>query len=267
MSLPKVSIITVVYNGAQYIEQTIKSVINQDYQHLEYIIIDGGSIDGTQDIIRKHEKDIAFWVSEKDTGIYNAMNKGWRKSTGDIIAMLNADDYYLEGAIAKVADSFIEHNPDIVYGNLTKCREINGENFLKEVYPNLEIMRERMGIFHPSTFVAKKVYNDLDGYNEEYKLSSDYDFLLRAYNKKYNFQYLNKSLTVFRIGGQSKTDCNSYKEVYQILVKNNSMYAPQMKKEIYRCYFKRGYKKIIITLVKVFGLQSLLNKRLIKKWR
>ena len=108
MSLPKVSIITVVFNGAQYIEQTIKSVINQDYNNIEYIIIDGGSTDGTQEIIKKYEKDIAFWISEKDTGIYSAMNKGWRKSTGDIIAMLNADDYYLEGAISKVVTSFIE---------------------------------------------------------------------------------------------------------------------------------------------------------------
>ena len=123
-----------------------------------------------------------------------------------------------------------------------------------------------MGIFHPSTFVSKKVYDEIEGYNEAYKLSSDYDFILRAYNKKYSFQYLNKSLTVFRIGGQSNTDCTSYKEAHQILIKNKSIYAPQMKKAIYRCYFKRGFKQIIITLVKVFGLQSLLNKRLIKKW-
>jgi glycosyltransferase involved in cell wall biosynthesis len=264
---PKVSVITVVYNGANYIEQTIKSVINQDYKNLEYIIIDGGSTDGTQDIIKKYEENIAYWVSEKDSGIYNAMNKGWKKSTGDIIAILNADDYYLEGTITKVIKSFNESKADIVYGNMTKLREIGEAPFFKEVEPCIDIMEQTMGVFHPSTFVSRNVYEDLIGYNEKYKLSSDYDFLLRAYQKKYQFQYLNSSLSVFRIGGVSNVDCNSYKEGYQILIENNSIFAPQMKRAIYRCYFKRGYKRIINILVNIFGLQKTLNKRLEKKWR
>jgi glycosyltransferase involved in cell wall biosynthesis len=264
---PKVSIITVVFNGAQHIEQTIKSVISQDYSNIEYIIIDGGSTDGTQEIIKKYEQDIAFWISEKDTGIYNAMNKGWRKSTGDIIAILNADDYYLDNTISKVVKSFIDSKAEVVYGNLTKLRGIGEKTFFKEVYPNLDIMEQTMGIFHPSTFVSRKIYDELGGYNEQYKLSSDYDFLLRAFKKSVQFNYLNESLSVFRIGGISNTDCNSYKEGYRILIENESIYAPQMKKAIYRCYFKRGYKKIINTLVNIFGLQKMLHKRLEKKWR
>ena len=122
----KVSIITVVYNGANFIEQTIKSVISQDYNNLEYIIIDGGSTDGTQDIIKKYDDKIAFWVSEKDSGIYNAMNKGWRKASGDFIGILNADDYYLEGTITQVVNAFTNSGADIVYGGMTKLRNIAG---------------------------------------------------------------------------------------------------------------------------------------------
>ena len=264
---PKISIITVVYNGAQYIEQTIKSVISQGYNNTEYIIIDGGSTDGTQEIIRKYQDHIAYWVSENDSGIYNAMNKGWRKATGDVIGILNADDYYLDNTFFKVSKVFEKPNVDVVYGNLIKSRDIAGKKYFREEFPKLDNMEKAMGVFHPSSFVLRKVYNELNGYNEKYKLSSDYDFVLKIYKKCYNFEYLNEALTVFRLGGASNINCSSYREGYQILLENNSEYAPLMKRAIYRCYFKRGYKELIHSLVTIFGLQKELNKRLEKKWR
>jgi glycosyltransferase involved in cell wall biosynthesis len=267
MKNPKISIVTVVFNGVQYIEQTIKSVISQNYNNIEYIIIDGGSNDGTQEIIKKYESDLAYWVSEKDSGIYNAMNKGWKKATGDVIGILNADDYYLDGTLFKIAQMFDKFNADIVYGNLTKLRDIGDKTYFREEFPNLSNMERAMGVFHPSSFVLRKVYEELDGYNEKYQLSSDYDFVLRAYKANYKFEYINESLTVFRIGGVSNTNCSSYKEGYQILLENKSEYAPLMKKAINRCYFKKGYKKIIQSLVTIFGLQNILEKRLEKKWR
>lgn len=263
---PKVSIITVVYNGVEYIEQTIQSVINQSYKNLEYIIIDGGSTDGTQEIIKKYEQNITYWVSEKDAGMYHAMNKGWQKATGDIIGILNADDYYLDGVIQKVVTAFENQNAAIVFGGMTKLRKIGKKNFFKEISPNLSMMEQTMGIFHPSTFILRKVYEELGGYNEKYKLSSDYDFLLRAYKKSIQFYEIKESLVVFRIGGVSNVNCDSFKEGYQILMENNSVYAPQMKKAVFRCYFKRGYKRIIHFLVNIFGLQNKLNRRLEKKW-
>ncbi|MCO6499340.1 MAG: glycosyltransferase [Vicingus serpentipes] len=267
MNNPKISIITVVYNGVQHIEQTIQSVISQDYNNIEYIIIDGGSRDGTQEVIKKYEKDVAYWISEKDAGIYHAMNKGWKKASGEWIGILNADDYYLEGIISKVVAAFTASKAAIVYGKMTKLRAIGGESYFKEVAPNLAIMEQTMGIFHPSTFVSRKVYEDLNGFNEKYRLSADYDFLLRAYQKKYAFHYLDEVLTVFRIGGVSNTNCQSFKEGYQLLLENNSPYASQMKRAIYRCYFKKAYKQIINTLVNVFGLQKMLEERIKKKWR
>lgn len=266
MKNPKISIITVVYNGVQHIEQTIKSVMNQNYNNVEHIIIDGGSTDGTQDIIKKYENKLGYWVSEKDSGIYNAMNKGWKKATGDVIGILNADDYYLEGVLTRVADVFSKTNAAVVYGNLKKLRYIGTQQYFREEFPNLLDMERRMGVFHPSTFVQKKVYQKIEGYNEKFKLSSDYDFVLRIYKAGFDFEYLNESLAVFRLGGVSNTNCSSYKEGYQILLENNSEYAPLMKKAIMRCYFKRIYKTIIQTIVNIFGLQSFLDKRLEKKW-
>ena len=145
-------------------------------------------------------------------------------------------------------------------------QEFKGKTFYKEVAPNLSMMEQTMGIFHPSTFVLRNVYVELGGYNEKYKLSSDYDFLLRAYKKGFQFSEITVSLAVFRIGGVSNVNCDSFKEGYQILLENNSIYAPQMKKAVFRCYFKRGYKRIIHFLVNIFGLQNKLNRRLEKKW-
>src|SRR5258705_5340519 len=98
---PLVSIITIVYNGEKYIEDSIRSVINQSYKNIEYIIIDGGSSDNTVSIIKKYEKQIAFWISEKDKGISDAFNKGIAKATGEIIGILNSDDWYERDTVAK----------------------------------------------------------------------------------------------------------------------------------------------------------------------
>ena len=115
----KVSIITVVLNNVQHIENCINSVLNQTYGNIEYIIIDGGSTDGTIDLIKKYEKQISRWVSEPDRGIYDAMNKGIMKSSGDIIGILNSDDMYAdEKVIEKVVDCFLDTYTDTCYGDL-----------------------------------------------------------------------------------------------------------------------------------------------------
>ena len=118
MNNPLVSIITVVYNGEKHIEQTINSVLNQTYSNIEYIIIDGDSTDNTLNIIKKYEDKIAHFISEKDSGIYNAMNKGLALTKGEIISILNADDYYFENTLQQVVDIFSTSQSDIVYGNM-----------------------------------------------------------------------------------------------------------------------------------------------------
>ena len=130
----KVSIITVCYNSAKTIKRTIKSVAEQDYEEIEYIIIDGGSTDGTLDIIDRYKDKISVLVSEPDEGIYDAMNKGIARATGDIIGFMNSDDWYADGAIVAIAEAFKKTEAEIVYG-----KTIISEN---------GIFRERMNDKH-----------------------------------------------------------------------------------------------------------------------
>ena len=193
----KISIITVCYNAAEYFEEAIESVLSQDYDNFEYIIIDGGSTDGSLDIIRKYEDRLAYWVSEADHGLYDAMNKGIEAASGDIIGMINADDYYFPGAFKKAAAAFedksLEQNifwGDIMHGD---------ERILGWRDWNL-----KRGAFapHPSMFCPKKVYEQIGMYNLKYKILADYDFMYRAINHYHvNPIYLPESIAFFRPGG------------------------------------------------------------------
>lgn len=263
---PLVSVITVVYNGEAHIEQSIKSVLAQTYSNIEYIIIDGASTDGTLDIIKNYESKIAQLVSEKDTGIYNAMNKGLTLATGEIIAILNADDYYYPETIQAVVGQFRQGNPDVVYGDLTKLRVLNNKEYFKKVQPNIKLVEQTMPIFHPATFVKKHVYDKVGGFNESYQLSADYDFIYKTYKAGFQFDYLPKTLTVFRIGGATAVNCRTYEEGYQILKSYQSPHAPKMKNLIGKCKRKNTIRNIANTLINLFGLKKWNEKRLVKKW-
>lgn len=168
----KVSIVTVCYNSAKTIERTIKSVAGQDYTNIEYIIIDGGSTDGTLDIIDRYKDKISVLVSEPDKGIYDAMNKGIARATGDIIGFMNSDDWYADGAIAAIVDSFSKTDADIVYGKtiVSKngiCQErING---------SLNDICFGMVFCHQAVFVKSDLlrYHPFD---ISYKIVADYEF-------------------------------------------------------------------------------------------
>lgn len=263
---PLVSVITVVYNGETHIEQSIKSVLSQTYSNIEYIIIDGLSTDGTLDIIKGYEEKITTLISEKDSGIYNAMNKGLTLAQGNIIALLNADDYYYPNTLEQVVGQFETLKSDVVYGNITKLRALNNQEFFKEVMPDISLMEKTMPIFHPATFIKKEVYDEVGNFNETYRLSADYDLIYRIYKAGKRFDYLPKPLTVFRIGGASNVGCNSYKEGYQILKSYNSPYAPAMKNLITKCKFKSFSHSVMTTLINLFGLKKWNEKRLERKW-
>lgn len=197
----KVSIITVVFNGAKTIEQTIKSVINQSYKDIEYIIIDGGSTDRTLDVIKKYEKYISHVVSEPDKGIYDAMNKGIRKATGDIIGIINSDDWYEENTISQVVENFLTFEPELVYGNINFIQE-NGKIEKSKKY-SLDEIWDKMVTPHPSVFIRKDIYDKYGLFNTEYKVAADYELILRLYSKGIKFSYIDDVLANFRIGGYS----------------------------------------------------------------
>lgn len=201
---PLVSIITVVYNGEKYLEQTIQSVINQTYQNLEYIIIDGGSADGTIEIIKKYEKHISFWISEPDKGLYDAMNKGIKKANGELIGMINSDDWYEFNAVELVVNTHIQ-NPTktIIHGSRY---DVYSDGTKKEYGFNPSIFKFKyfsMTYSHPSMFVAKQEYQK-HVYNISLKTYSDYQFTLEAFlENKNNFIYIPKPIVNFRLGGIS----------------------------------------------------------------
>ncbi|MCM1154894.1 MAG: glycosyltransferase [Roseburia sp.] len=211
----KVSIITVVYNGIATIEQTIKSVINQNYSNIEYIIIDGASTDGTRELIRKYADYIDVFISEADEGLYYAMNKGIKSASGEIIGILNSDDLYVDTAVYQVVDYYNKYNVDILYGDAMWF----GGSEQEELYSctNLEDLWYRMAIPHPATFVKKEIYEKYGSFNTKYHISADYDLMLRMYSRNLKFGHINEILTYFRRGGVSlKKQKESLKEGMEI---------------------------------------------------
>ena len=203
---PLISIITVVYNGDKYLEQTIKSVINQTYKNIEYIIVDGGSTDRTLEIIKKYEEQIDYWISEPDEGLYDAMNKGIRKANGDLIGMINSDDWYELNTVKQVVQSYI-NNPKkgVFHGDMYLIsdkskkilRSFNASKFKFKYYG--------MTYAHPTFFVSKKIYSKFQ-YNTRLKTISDYQFALEVFldNSK-TYYYIDQPLSNYRFGGLSDT--------------------------------------------------------------
>jgi len=203
---PLFSIVTVVYNGENTIEETIKSILAQTYKNVEYIIIDGGSTDGTLDIIKKYENEISYWESETDKGIYDAMNKGIRISKGEIIGIVNADDTLYPDTLTNVQELIALNNLDYTYGKvhlMDKDGVVFGETgFMKEE----EMISKKyidMPFPHPSMFVRREIYDEIGLYSLKFRLSSDYDFVLRVLEKGYKGLALSSPTGKFRSGGES----------------------------------------------------------------
>ncbi len=200
-----VSIITVVYNGAKTLEQTIQSVIKQSYKNIEYIIIDGGSTDGTLDIIKKYEDQITLWVSEPDKGLYDAMNKGIRMASGELIGMINSDDWYELKAVEVVVKSYSNNldkrifhgNTYYLQGNLKSLRKFNPSNF--------KFLYYGMTYSHPSTFIHKEIYCSRL-YDINFRTIADTHFFLHNFRHKPNvFHHIDAPVANFRVGGISSS--------------------------------------------------------------
>jgi glycosyltransferase involved in cell wall biosynthesis len=200
---PLVSIITVVYNSAAFIEQTILSVLNQSYAQIEYIIIDGGSTDGTLEAIRKHEHAIDYWISEPDGGIYHAMNKGIQLCTGQIVGIINAGDWYEEWVVSAVVEVFSSKKADVVYGDLCLVDLLTGIPQL--VKPKLHLLRESMVYLgHPTVFIKSDLYAR-NRFNTDFSIAADYEFILGLYVAGCAFEYCDNSVTNMRTGGTSSS--------------------------------------------------------------
>lgn len=218
---PLISIITVVFNSKSLIEETIKSVLQQTYSNIEYIIIDGASTDGTLQLIEAYRSKLAFFISEKDTGIYDAMNKGLKSATGDYVMFLNAGDLLYESTtLEKIVDRNLD--ADVYYGN-TKIIDLNGtilgDRRLKPPPDlNWKSLRFGMCVSHQS-FIARRSL--CDPYDLQYKLSSDVDWVIGVLKKAKSIVDVNQTISKFLEGGASvKRRRTSLLERYKIMVKH-----------------------------------------------
>lgn len=245
----KVSIITVCKNSDKTIEQSIISVLNQKDCKLEYIIIDGFSNDRTVDIIKKYEKSIDYWHSKKDTGIYHAMNIGIRKSTGDIVFFLNADDYlYDNRIISKVVTLYIKNNyPDMLYGKVLYKNEEVGISFIKGDKLDKKSLRKGSIPPHQAVFMKKEVLELLNGFNLEYQSASDVDLIIRYSKLNRKTIEIPFIVSVFRHGGYSSNRTENYKEIKKILKINYCKYW-MIVFTIRRLIFERLIKFVITKL-------------------
>lgn len=181
---PLISVATACYNSGKTIEKTIQSVLNQTYDNYEYWIIDGGSTDNTLEIVNKYAKEFGdrlHIISEKDNGIYDAMNKGVKNSNGVMIGLLNSDDYYSENTLELVAKRYLEENyPYIIINGDMKKISKSGEEIYRYYFKQSTVdNKEFFG--HPSMFAAKAVYEKIGLYDEKYKLAADAEWQCRAY--------------------------------------------------------------------------------------
>lgn len=209
----KVSIITVSYNAAMTIEQTIQSVLEQSYHNIEYLVIDGGSTDGTQEMIEKYKNAIAYYVSEPDEGIYDAMNKGIAHASGDIIGIVNSDDWYEPDTVEKVVECFQQNDAGVVFGEIWLVGQ-NGERIRCTRHSHLPP--------HPAMFVKRDVYLKYGAFCTDYRIAADYELTRRLQAAGVRFARIDGILSNFRTSGIShikNKEC--IEETYQI----NLMYA------------------------------------------
>lgn len=210
---PLISIVTVCLNSAEYIERCINSVLNQTYNNIEYIIIDGGSTDGTVDIIRRHESRISKWISEKDRGLYDAMNKGIAMCGGEFIGLLNSDDTYPVDAIQTVVDAILaDDSIDVLHGDMSVITS-QGTMIAKGYHGDL--LRE-WSVKHPTCFIRATVYQTYK-YDHTIRVSADYDLLLKLSRNGKRFRHIDHVLSQFsRRGISSQPSWHAVLERYHI---------------------------------------------------
>ena len=222
---PKISIITVNYNNLEGLKKTIESVKNQTYQAFEYLVIDGGSKDGSVDYLQNNNKLFDYWISEPDKGVYHAMNKGIEKASGDYLIFLNSGDHFFKKSVLRKNESFIE-NYDLIYFNQYVISKT--KNFLKE-YPDTlsfsHFLKDNLP--HQATFIKRKLFTTVGLFREDFKIVSDWKFFIDAVCK-HNVSYIhvNKTLTVFYRDGISslKESIKVINDEKQVVLK--SSYLP-----------------------------------------
>ena len=207
-TLPKITIVTPSFNQASFIKETIESVLNQDYPNFEYFVVDGGSTDGSVDIIREYEDRITWWISEKDDGQSDAINKGFRRSTGELCAWVNSDDVLLPNCLREIAEFYLANNqPDIINSN---CIYINAESKIigVSIVPKQTYFFAKRCVWfltQPAVFYKTSVIRQNNYLNVDFHLAMDVDMWIKLMKMNCRFEHIPKFLGAFRRQENSKT--------------------------------------------------------------
>lgn len=237
----KISIITVSFNSAASIEACVLSVLNQDYPDVEYILVDGASNDGTLDVLKKYEHRFAKFISEKDEGLYHALNKGMAMATGDVIGILHSDDFYNSTSVlSKYAKVFEKEKCDAVYSDLYYVGAIDTTKIVRKwksgVYTPGAFLNGWMPP-HPTFFAKREVYQRLGNFNLEFKTAADYELMLRFIHKnKIKLSYLPEYTIKMRTGGQSNSSLKN--RLYANQEDRKAWKVNGLKPRWYTLYFK-----------------------------
>lgn len=227
----KVSIITATHNSAKFLDSCIRSVINQRYKDIEHIIVDGGSTDDTLSIIKHHNSNVAKWISEKDNGMYHAINKGMALATGDIIGVLNSDDLLASpDVISEIVNCFQNNDMDSVYGDLVYV-DPSDTSYVHRYWKGQEYKRKRFHYgwmpAHPTFYFKKELLAKYGGYENHYQTAADYELMARyLFLNKVSAMYLPKLLVRMRVGGVSNGN------VYKRLRANRRDYLAMKKNKV-----------------------------------
>lgn len=244
----KVSIITVCYNSEKTISKTIESVLNQSYENIEYIIIDGASSDGTLSIVDQYRDSFGehlIVVSEPDDGIYYAMNKGIVLATGDLIGIINSDDWYETDAVTRVVEAYesaVSPNYSVIFGNLRNWSS-SGE-MMGESESHLEGISEKMTIAHPATFISRSTYGKFGVFNTKYVSVADYDLLLRySEEPQIRFIKVDSVLANFTLGGMCAGRKAGF-DLYRLQMDRGQLTAHQVRVLKFKAYVSSFILKV-----------------------
>ena len=221
----KISIVTPTYNQAEFLEETINSVLSQNYRNLEYIIIDGGSTDKTVEIIKKYEKYIFYWISERDEGQSHALYKGFNKTTGEILNWLNSDDLLAENALEFINELYLKNNkPQIIAAATENFDSLSNKIISKSIPENLNLksilnISKKKTIRHqPRIFFKKQIYNSIGRVNKKYHICMDLDLYARMLSLNPSVFYSSRTVAYFRHHDKSKTQMGDFTNTYKSVV-------------------------------------------------
>ena len=253
----KISIITVSYNAEGTISETIDSVLSQKDDHVEYIIVDGGSKDGTLDIIKSYGSRIDNLISEPDNGISDAFNKGIRIATGDVICIINSDDILYDGAVNIAREKFSYDNEiDILYGDMKVFSYDVNDGFLVKADTDLEKLRYAFIMPHPGMFIARKAYEKYGMYSIDLKNAMDYELVSRMYGAGAKIVYSNSILAAYREGGTSQIVFDRTVKEHRLIAKRNGAGIFEREKYIFRMTLRH----MVAPILKKMCIENYLHK-------